>query len=312
MAKYIGKRLLLMIPVLLGVSFIVFAIMSLTPGDPARMILGAEAEEVAVEALRVKLGLTDPLLLRYVKWLWNALHGDLGLSYTTMQPVMSEILPRFPVTLIMAIGATIMKIVIALPIGVMSATHQYSWGDKISIFIALIFTSMPSFWLGLMLLLVFALALGWFPAIYMNGDWTSYVLPWITTALPAAASLIRMTRSYMLEVIRSDYVRTARAKGVKEKVVIYKHAMKNAMMPLITIIGNSIGAMLGGGMIIEQVFGLPGLGYNTITAIRSKNIPVALASILFVAILAGLVNLLVDIIYAYIDPRIKARYATKG
>lgn len=311
MAKYIAKRLLLMIPVLLGISFIVFSIMSLTPGDPARMILGAEAEEAAVEALRVKLGLSDPFFLRYFKWLWNALHGDLGLSYTTMKPVMEEILPRFPVTLIMALGATVLKIVIALPIGVMSATHQYSFGDKISILIALIFTSMPSFWLGLMLLLVFALQLAWFPAIYVGGL-KSYVLPWITTALPAAASLIRMTRSYMLEVIRSDYVRTARAKGVKEKVVIYKHAMKNAMMPLITIIGNSIGAMLGGGMIIEQVFGLPGLGYNTITAIRSKNIPVALASILFVAVLAGIINLIVDIIYAYIDPRIKARYVTKG
>lgn len=311
MAKYVLKRLLLMIPVLLGISFIVFTIMSLTPGDPARMILGPEAEEAVVQELRVELGLTDPVLIRYFKWLWNALHGDLGLSYTTMQPVMDEILPRFPVTLIMAIGATVMKILIALPIGVMSATHQYSWGDKISIFVALIFTSMPSFWLGLMLLLAFALKLHWFPAIGAD-SLKHFVLPWITTALPAAASLIRMTRSYMLEVIRSDYVRTARAKGVKEKIVIYKHAMKNAMMPLITIIGNSIGAMLGGGMIIEQVFGLPGLGYNTITAIRSKNIPVALASILFVAFLAGFINLIVDIIYAYIDPRIKARYATKG
>lgn len=311
MAKYVAKRLLLMIPVLLGISFIVFTIMSLTPGDPARMILGSEAEETAVEALQIKLGLSDPFFIRYFKWLLNALRGDLGLSYTTMQPVMDEILPRFPVTLTMAIGATIMKIVIALPIGVMSATHQYSWGDRLSIVIALVFTSMPSFWLGLMLLLVFSLQLGWFPAIGAD-SLRHFVLPWITTALPAAASLIRMTRSYMLEVIRSDYVRTARAKGVKEKVVVYKHAMKNAMLPLITIIGNSIGAMLGGGMIIEQVFGLPGLGFNTITAIRSKNIPVALASILFVAFLAGFINLVVDIIYAYIDPRIKARYATKG
>lgn len=311
MAKYIGKRILLMIPVLLGVSFIVFSIMALTPGDPARMIMGSDADEADVQELREELGLTDPFLIRYGKWLWNALHGDLGTSYTTLQPVMDEILPRFPITLTMAIGATILKILIAIPIGVMSATHQYSWGDKISIVIALIFTSMPSFWLGLMLLLVFSLQLGWFPSIGAD-TLRHFVLPWITTALPAAASLIRMTRSYMLEVIRSDYVRTARAKGVKEKVVIYKHAMKNAMMPLITIIGNSIGAMLGGGMIIEQVFGLPGLGYNTITAIRSKNIPVALASILFVAFLAGFINLVVDIIYAYIDPRIKARYAAKG
>lgn len=311
MAKYIAKRILLMIPVLLGISFVVFTIMSLTPGDPARMILGAEADEADVQELREELGLTDPFFVRFVKWLWNALHGDLGTSYTTMQPVMDEILARFPVTLLLALGATVLKIILAIPIGVMSATHQYSWGDKISIVIALIFTSMPSFWLGLMLLLVFALQLSWLPSIGAD-SLKHFILPWVTTALPAAASLIRMTRSYMLEVIRSDYVRTARAKGVKEKVVIYKHAMKNAMMPLITLIGNSIGAMLGGGMIIEQVFGLPGLGFNTITAIRSKNIPLALASILFVAFLAGFVNLIVDIIYAYIDPRVKARYATKG
>lgn len=309
MIKYIFKRILMMIPVILGISFIVFLIMSFTPGDPARLILGENATFEDIAILREKMGLNDNFFLRYIRYVKDAVfYRDFGISYTTKMPVTIELLERFPGTLKLAFGSTLMMVLIGVPVGIISAVKQYSLIDKVSLASALLLTSMPVFWLGLMLVLIFSLRLGWLPAT--GGDtWVHFILPCFSVAASMMASLIRTTRSNMLEVIRQDYIRTARAKGCKEMIVIYKHALRNALLPVITIIGLNFGGLLGGTMIIESVFALPGLGTLTINSIRMKNTPAVMASILYVAILAGIINLIVDILYAYVDPRIKSKYA---
>lgn len=312
MYKYVIKRILMMIPVMLGISFVVFSILEFTPGDPATLILGADADPAAIAELNQELGLDRPFLIRYADYIVSALHGDFGKSYTTRLPVFDEIMQRFPTTLIIALGATVLKVLIGVPLGVMSAVKQYTFIDYASSVFALVFTAMPSFWLGLMLMLVFSVWLGWIPPIGAEGL-VNYIMPCFALALGSAATLVRMTRSTMLEVIRQDYIRTARAKGAKETKVVFEHALKNALLPIITIIGLNFSALLGGTMIIESVFAMAGLGTNTITAIRTKNTPMVMASILFIALLAGIINLVVDIIYAYVDPRIKSRYVkSKG
>ncbi len=309
MTKYILKRIFLMFPVILGVSFIVFLIMSFTPGDPARLILGESATFEDIEILREEMGLNDNFFVRYFNYVKNAVTNfDFGNSYTTKQPVTNELFARFPSTLKLALGSVFLMVMIGVPIGIISAVKQYSLIDRISLVGALLLTSMPAFWFGLMLVLVFALRLRWFPATGADTI-KHFILPCFTLAAAMMANLIRMTRSIMLEVIRQDYIRTARAKGVKEMTVIYKHALRNALLPVVTIIGLNLGGLLGGTMIIESVFAMPGLGTLTIESIRMKNTPTVMASILFVAILAGIINLIVDILYVYIDPRIKSQYA---
>ncbi|SCY21751.1 ABC transporter permease [Alkaliphilus peptidifermentans] len=309
MLKYIAKRVLLMIPVILGVSFIVFLIMSFTPGDPARLILGQGASFEEVANLREAMGLNDNILVRYFRYVKDAVFKfDLGNSYSTKLPVTIELFERFPSTLKLAFGSTLLMIFIGVPVGIISAVKQYSLIDRISLVTALLLTSMPAFWLGLMLILFFSLRLGWLPATGVDTI-VHFILPCTTLAAAMMASLIRMTRSNMLEVIRQDYIRTARAKGAKEMTVIYKHALRNALLPVITIIGLNFGGLLGGTMIIESVFAMPGLGTLTINAIRMKDTPTVMASVLFVAIFAGIINLIVDILYVYVDPRIKSQYS---
>jgi len=310
MLQYIGKRILMMIPVLLGVSFIIFTILALTPGDPARTMLGMDATTENVEALREQLGLNDPFFVRYFNWVINAVRGDFGNSYSRKIPVIQEILARFPATLKLAAGGMVIMVGIGVPVGIMSAVKQYSLADSVSMVTAMLLTSMPPFWFGLLLQLLFALQLGWLPATGAD-TLKHFILPCVTLAASMMASLIRMTRSNMLEVIRMDYIRTARAKGANERTVIYKHALRNALLPVITIIGLNFGGLLGGTMIIESVFGLPGLGTNAIGAIREKDTPMVMTSVLFVACLAGFINLAVDIIYAFVDPRIKSQYAKR-
>ena len=307
MLKYIGKRILMMVPVIVGVSFIIFSIMNLTPGDPARLILGENADYEAVLALREDLGLNDNFFVRYGRYVLNAFRLDFGQSYRTRLPVYQEIFARFPNTLALAFWGMALAVVIGLPIGVISAVKQYSLIDGVSLAVALILTSMPAFWLGLLLMLQFSLRLNLLPATGAD-TWRNFVLPSITLAVGTMAILIRMTRSTMLEVIRQDYIRTAKAKGADTKRVIFVHALRNAMLPVITIIGINFGFQLGGAIITESVFAMPGLGSLMITSVRMKDTPVVMASVLFVAIIAGVVNLLVDIIYVYIDPRIKSQY----
>lgn len=304
MLKYIGKRILIMIPILLGISFIVFAIMDATPGDPARIILGESASNEEVMALREEMGLNENFFVRYFKYVKNAVRGDFGTSYRSKAPVVDELLSRFPSTLKLAFGATIIMVIIGVPVGIVSAVKQYSLIDTTSLFLTFLLTAMPGFWLGLLLILLFALNLGILPATGVE-TWKHYILPSITLAAAMMASLIRMTRSSMLEVIRQDYVRTAKAKGADERRLIFKHSLRNAIMPVITIIGMNFGSMLGGTMIIESVFAMPGLGTLTITSIRMNDTPLVIASVLFVAVSISIMNLLVDILYTFIDPSLK-------
>ena len=307
MHKYIIKRLLLLIPVLLGVSPLVFTILSLTPGDPAQLILGESAPKEAVLKLREEMGLNDPFLLQYLRFVKNAIVGDFGRSYTTGREVFGEIFSRFPNTFILAVVGMIISVCIGIPVGIISATKQYSAMDSISMILALLGVSMPVFWLGLMLILVFSVKLGLLPSGGFDGL-KSIILPAATLGVGSAAIITRMTRSSMLEVIRQDYIRTARAKGVSEKVVINRHALKNALIPIITVVGLQFGGLLGGAVLTESVYSWPGVGRLMVDAIRQKDTPTVLAAVVFLAAVFSVVNLLVDILYAYVDPRIKSQY----
>tara|TARA_Y100001933_G_scaffold242153_1_gene269581 strand:+ start:233 stop:1129 length:897 start_codon:yes stop_codon:yes gene_type:complete len=297
----------MLIPVLLGVTFIVFSIMYMTPGDPAQLILGESAPPEAVAELRADMGLEDPFIVQYGRFVVNAVQGDFGKSYTTKRDVFSEIFARFPNTLKLAGVGVLLAIAIGIPVGIISATRQYSFIDSASMIGALLGVSMPNFWLGLMLILFFSVNLGWLPS---SGSETfkHMILPAITLGTGAAAIITRMTRSSMLEVIRQDFIRTARAKGVAEKKVINKHALKNALIPVITVVGLQFGYLLGGAVLTETVFSWPGVGRLLVEAIRQKDTPTVLASVVFMATTFSFVNLLVDVLYAYVDPRIKSQY----
>lgn len=307
MHKYVMKRILLLIPVLLGVSFLVFTIMSFTPGDPAQLILGESAPAEAVAQLRKEMGLNDPFIVQYFRFVKNAVVGDFGQSYTTGRDVFGEIFSRFPNTLILAVLGIIIAVCIGIPLGIISATRQYTLVDSISMIGALLGVSMPVFWLGLMLILTFSVNLRWLPSGGFDGL-TSLILPSITLGVGSAAIITRMTRSSMLEVVRQDYIRTARAKGVAEKVVINKHALKNALIPVITVVGLQFGGLLGGAVLTESVYSWPGVGRMMVDAIRQKDTPTVLAAVVFLAVTFSIVNLAVDILYAYVDPRIKSQY----
>ena len=312
MAKYIIKRLLYMIPVLLGVAFLVFTILSLTPGDPGSIILGITAKPEDIAALNEQFGYNKPFLVRFFTYIGNIIfHHDLGISYQTRQPVIDSIEARFPNTLILAVLSMCVSALLGVTLGIISAVKQYQTIDRVLVVTALVFASIPGFWLGLMLLLLFSLKLGWLPS-FGAGSFKNFILPTITVSLTSAASLLRLTRASMLETVRQEYIRTARAKGAPEKVVIYKHALRNALIPVVTTMGTSFGASLGGAIIAETVFAMPGMGTLLTTAIRQKDIPMVMGATLFLAFLFSLVILLVDILYAFIDPRIKAKYQNGG
>lgn len=316
MWKYIVKRLLLMIPILLGVTFIVFFIMNLTPGDPAAIILGDQATAEALAAKRIELGLDKPLLVRYFKYIWDMLHGDLGLSYKNQLSVWTQVIDKFPNTAILAVAGIFVALIIGIPVGIISAKKQYTLLDNTSMVLSLIGVSMPNFWLGLLLSLLFALKLGWLPSQGMGSGFVglmrSIVLPALTLGTGSAATVVRMTRSSMLEVIRQDYISTARAKGISEKQVTYRHMLKNAMIPIVTAVGLQFGQLLGGAMLTETVFSWPGLGRLMVDSINSKDIPMVLGATIFLAIMFSVVNLIVDLVYAFIDPRIKSQYKKAG
>lgn len=312
MSKYIVKRLLYMIPVLLGVSFLVFTILSLTPGDPGSIILGITAKKEDIAALNAEFGYDQPFLIRFFNYIGDIIfHFDLGTSYATRQPVMDSILARFPNTFLLAVLSMCLSSVIGMAMGIYSAVHQYSVMDHVCVVSALVFASMPSFWLGLMLLIVFSLKLGWLPS-FGASSLRHFILPTLTIALPSAAGTLRLTRSTMLETIRQEYIRTAKAKGASNRRVIWKHALRNALLPVITSLGGGFGASLGGAIIAETVFAMPGMGTLMTTAIRQKDVPMVMGATLFLAVLFSFIILIVDILYAFIDPRIKAKYQNGG
>lgn len=310
MWRYIGKRFLMMIPVLLGVIILIFTIMYMTPGDPARMILGEAAPPTAVEGLRETLGLNDSYIYQLIRYVKNvAFKFDFGNSYSSKKPVLQEILDRFPTTILLASLSVLISVIIGVSMGIISATKQYSIFDKIATSISLLGVSMPTFWAGLMAVIVFSVYLKWLPASGSYG-WKYWILPSLTLGLSSSATIMRMTRSSMLEVIRQDYIRTARAKGQNERLVIIHHALKNAMIPVITVIGIRFGTLLGGSVLIESVFAIPGLGKFIIDSINMRDNPVVQGGVLLLALSFSMVNLLVDILYGFLDPRIKSQYKT--
>jgi peptide/nickel transport system permease protein len=305
--RYIIKRLLWMIPVILGVTLIVMLLLELTPGDPARQLLGNFATEEEIADAREVMGLNKPLLTRYVDYLGGVLHGNLGVSFFTKDSVWNDIMVRFPYTLLVVTISMLLAIVTGIPIGVYAATHQYSWKDNASIVMSLFCVSMPNFWFALILVNVFATKLGWVPPLGIE-SWKSWILPAISLSIGYSATLARQTRSSMLEQIRQDYVTTARAKGQSERKVIYKHALKNAMIPIITIIGSVFGVSLGGAVIAETIFAIPGLGSYTLSALTSRDYPVVQGSVLYFAVMYSVILLLVDLVYTMVDPRIRSQF----
>lgn len=307
MYRYIFKRLLMLIPVILGVILIIFFVMDLAPGDPVYMVASADATEAELDQLRAELGLSDSFFNRYLKYVTNMLHGSLGTSYITKRPVMQTYFERLPATLELSSMAILITVVISIPLGIVAAVHQNTIRDTASMVFALIGISMPAFWLGLLLMLLFALKLGWLPSGGSEG-FRSIILPSFTVGIGQTALMTRTTRSSMLDVIRQDYLRTARAKGVPEGKVVKKHALKNALIPIITVFGVQFSYFLGGSVLAETIFSWPGVGRMIVDAISQRDIPVVTGGIVMTTILVSIVNLVIDIIYAYVDPRIKAQY----
>lgn len=308
MIKYILRRLIMLIPVLLGVTFIVFTLMYITPGDPVRLILGESAPEEAVQELREEMGLNKPFIVQYVNYMKKLiLHQDLGSSYVTRRPVMQEIISAFPSTLKLAASSVLFAIILGIPIGIISAVKKYSIFDNLSMAFALIGISMPVFWLGLLLILLFSVHLKILPSSGYD-SFKQMILPAVSLGAQSVAIIARMTRSSMLEVIGQDYIRTARAKGQKEKIVIFNHAFKNALIPISTSIGLQFGGLLGGAVLTESIFSIPGIGRLMVDSIKMRDFPVVQGSVLIISITFCIVNLLVDLYYAYIDPRVKTQY----
>jgi len=302
MSRYILRRLGHTVLVILGISIISFVFLHLS-GDPVGLILPQDATREQIETLRREMRLDDPIYLQYLNFLTSALHGDLGRSIYTREPVVRLILERMPATLELAFAALTVALVIAIPIGVLAAVKRGSWIDTISMTIALFGLSMPHFWLGIMFIMVFSVQLGWLPTSG-RGTWAQLVMPAMALGVSLIALFARLTRSAMLEVLGLDYVRTARAKGLSEVVVVGKHALRNALIPLVTVIGMEFGFLLGGAVIIETVFAWPGVGRLIVQSILDRDYPVVQAAVMMLAIIFVAVNLLVDLLYVWLDPNI--------
>jgi ABC-type dipeptide/oligopeptide/nickel transport system permease component len=305
MTAYLVRRLLSTIPVLFGVLLLVFSMLHLVPGDPVKMMLGEfQTSPEQIAKLQSQLHLDEPLPQQFGRYVWNALHGDLGTSIRSNKPVTQEIMDNLPATLELALAGLLIAGVLGISLGVLAAIKQYSWVDAGSMLIALIGVSMPSFWLGLLFIFALSLKVHLFPATG-GGDLIHLVLPAVTLGLGASAIIARLTRSSMLEVMRHEYVTTARAKGIRESRVIIRHALKNALIPVVTIFGLQFGQLLAGTVVIETVFGRPGIGRLIVDAILNKDFPLVQGIVLVVAISYVVVNLIVDLLYAFLDPRIR-------
>ncbi len=303
MSKYILQRLIAAVPTLIGVGTVVFLMLHMLPGDPARVIAGLMASEAEVARIRHQLGLDQPLLVQYITFMVRLAHLNLGISARTSQPVMDEVMARLPYTMELAVAATAIAVVTGVIAGVVAATHHNTRVDYLVSAASLFGVSMPVYWLGLMLIVVFSINLRWFPAAGA-GQADSFVLPSLTLASFIVGLITRMTRSSMLEVLRQDYVQTARSKGLAEQVVLYTHALRNALLPVVTIVGLQFGTLLGGAVLTETVFGWPGIGQLLVDSIFARDYPMVQGIVLTFSVLFILVNLAVDMLYAYIDPRI--------
>ena len=304
MLKFTMKRLVYLVLVLVGVSFLVFLLLYMTPGDPVRMMLGESATPEAQAELRLELGLDDPFLVQYGRYIKNiVVHQDLGTSYSTRRPVLYEIMTVFPNTVKLATAAIIIAVILGTFLGIVSAVKQNSLLDNAVMVLALIGTSAPIFWIGILMIILFSVNLGWLPPSGF-GSFKQLIMPALALGMQSTAVVARMTRSSMLEVIRQDFVKTARAKGQKESVVIMKHVFRNALIPVITVVGLQFGTLLGGAMLTEVVFSIPGVGRLMIEAIKQRDFPIVQGSVLFVAACFSLVNLAVDLLYAVVDPKV--------
>jgi ABC-type dipeptide/oligopeptide/nickel transport system permease component len=304
MLRYLQRRLILSIPILILISLIVFFIMHILPGDPVKIMLaGQPVSGDVVTQLRHEYGLDRPVYLQYLTFAGHALRGDLGRSIHTQRPVTQEIIDQFPSTLELTFAGMAIAIVIGVVSGVLAAMHQGGWVDALSMFVALLGVSMPSFWLALLLLIAFSFRLHWFPAVG-GGDWRHLVLPAFVLGVGEAAVIARLVRASMVEVLRQEYVTVARAKGLANRVVVLRHAMRNAMIPVVTVLGLQYGFLLGGAVIVETVFSRPGIGRLAVDAILAKDYPMVQGVVLFSAVIYVIMNLLVDISYAVFDPRI--------
>jgi peptide/nickel transport system permease protein len=302
--RYLIRRILLTIPVLIGVATLVFALIHLVPGDPAQSMLGDGASAKEVEDLRVRLGLDRPLLEQYLRFMRGAIAGDLGTSFRTSQPVVAAIWERVPATIELALAAMSVALLVALPLGIIAAVRRGTPTDHAAMTVALAGISIPNFWLGPMLAIVFAVALGWLP-VSGRGGWDSLILPAISLGAALAAILARMTRASLLEVLRELYVRAARARGVSHARAIIGHALRNSLIPLVTIIGLQFGAVLTGAVITETIFAWPGVGRLLIQSIGFRDYPLVQGCILLIAVTYVTVNLLTDLVYGVLDPRIR-------
>lgn len=311
MGKYILKRILLMIPVLLGVAILIFTIMYFVPGDPTEVILGENASVEAREALRIKLGLNDGYFIRLFRYLDAVfLHLDFGESYISGLPVASQLFSRLPRTLLIGIFSLVLTAGLGIPFGISAAVHEGKTQDRFLMVLTLIGMSMPDFWIGLLMILLFALKLGWLPSQGIGG-FKYYIMPIICCSLGGIAGIARQTRAAMLETIRSDYVTTAKAKGVNHRGVIWGHVLPNALIPIITEVGGRLGMCISGTIIAETLFSIPGVGLYLMGSINNRDYPAIQGSVIILAFFAVSITLLVDIVYAFADPRIKARYERK-
>ncbi len=310
MYKYVLKRILFLVPTILGVALIIYAVMNITPGDPGRIILGPNVPQEDVDAYNDKLGYNDPFLVKYVRYVKNLFTGDFGISYVTKKDAFVEIWPRYLVTLKLSFLGVFLSALIGIPLGIMAAVKQYSLSDTIPSLIAFFLSAVPAFVFGLVLLYIFCLWLNLLPS-YGDATFKHYIMPVLVISIPPAAQNFRFTKSSMLEAIRQDYVRTARAKGVPEREVIWKHVLKNALLPVVTQVGLSLGGLICGAVVAEKMFSIPGIGSLIVDRINYKDEPVIIAGTILIAICFTLVMLIVDIIYAFIDPRVRAKYTRK-
>lgn len=313
MYRYIIKRLLFLIPTILGVVFIIFLVMNITPGDPARALLGVSAPQADVDKLNHELGYDLPFFQKYCNYIGKMVfEQDFGISYFTKQSVFDEIWPRYKVTIKLALMGVVLSALLGIPLGIYAAVKQYSLWDTIPSILAFLIAAIPAFVLGMLLLFIFSLKLNLLPS-YGISSFKHYIMPALAISIPPAAMNLRFTKSSMLESIRQDFVRTARAKGAAESVVIWKHALKNALLPVITNVGLSLGNLICGAVVAEKLFSIPGIGSLIVDRITYKDEPVIIAGTILIAVCFTIVMLIVDLIYAYIDPRIRAKYArTRG
>lgn len=313
MGTYVARRLVQLVPSLIGISLVVFLLLHLIPGDVIDAMLGSDIalSPAARDSLRKVLGLDQPLYVQYGTWIWDMLHGDLGRSLRGNQPVLMLVFQRLPITGELSVLALVLSVILSVPLGVLSAVRRNSLWDVFARLFALIGLSLPTFWLATIFILVASLYFHWLPAVlFVNfkddplQNLEQMFLPTISLALPLMAITSRLTRSAMLEVLRQDYVRTARAKGLFERIVLYRHALRNALIPVVTIVGIQLGQLFGGAVVVEQIFGLPGVGLLLLNGISQRDYPVVQGTVMFLATIFLLLNLFVDVLYGYLDPRI--------